>query len=59
MLQNKNILLDITKRKDNAKDPFHYFLVYKVQYEKKLNMEELKILNHLLIIGQNQMKKTK
>ena len=34
MLQNKNILLDITKRKDNNRDPFHYFLVYKVQYEK-------------------------
>ena len=48
MLQNKNILLDITKRKDNAKDPFHYFLVYKVQYQKKLNTEESRILNHLL-----------
>ena len=50
MLQNKNILLDITKRKDNAKDPFHYFLVYKVQYQKNLNTEESRILNHLLNI---------
>ena len=48
MLQNKNILLDITKRKDNNRDPFYYFLVYKVQYEKNLNIEELKTLNHLL-----------
>jgi phosphoribosylformylglycinamidine synthase len=48
MLQNKNILLDITKRKDNIRDPFYYFLVYKVQYEKNLNIEELKTLNHLL-----------
>ena len=48
MLQNKNILLDITKRKDNNRDPFHYFLVYKVQYEKNLSIEELKTLSHLL-----------
>ena len=52
MLQNKNILLDITKRKDNTRDPFHYFLVYKVQYEKNLNIEELKTLKSFIEYSQ-------
>ena len=48
MLLYKNILLDSTKRKDSAKDSFHYFLVYKIQYGKKLTPEELEVLNNLL-----------
>ena len=48
MLQYKNILLDSIKRKDSAKDSFHYFLVYKIQYGKKLTPEELQTLSHLL-----------
>ncbi|MBT3549212.1 MAG: phosphoribosylformylglycinamidine synthase [Gammaproteobacteria bacterium] len=48
MLQNTNILIDVTKRKGNTKDSFHYFLVYKIKYDKKISSSELETLNHLL-----------
>ena len=48
MLQYENILLDTTKRKNHAKDSFHYFFIYKIQYEKEITLEGLQTLNHLL-----------
>ena len=48
MLQYENILLDTTKRKNHVKGSFHYFFIYKIQYDKEMTLVELQTLNDLL-----------
>ena len=53
MLQNKNILLDITKRKVSISEThFITSLFSKVQYEKNLSIEELKTLKSFIEYSQ-------